>query len=320
MVIGSRSCGNATVDLDGLNQLSAAQLGIFTRAQAESFGATDSLVRHAVRTGRWTRELPAVDGPAGHRDSWRRRLWAAHLHAGGAPIGMDSAGRVHRYPQARRGTVDLLVAPTQVRPPDGVRWFRRADLQPEDLVVLPGLPPVTTPLRTAMDLAGPMHVATLRLLVEHGPLERHYRTVDLAILLDRVRRSGKRGVRKMALVLDDLGPGDSLSRSQLERLGDGVIDRADVPPPVHEHPLPSERGRRGFVDRCWPDAKMIVEFDGRRWHHRFQQALQDADRRAEAQTLGWDTTVLLWEHCEGDPDRSSRIIELIYEQRMALRG
>lgn len=183
---------------------------------------------------------------------------------------------------------------------------------------VPGLPPVTTPARTAIDLAGRMHVATLRQLVEHGLTEKHYRTVDLGMLLDRVRRPGKNGVRRMAQVLDDLGPGDGLPHSELERLGDEVIARADVPAPVHEYPLPSERGRRGFVDRCWPEAKMIVEFDGRKWHHRFQQALQDADRRTEAQTLGWETTPMLWEHCRGDPDRSVRQLELIYAERMAL--
>ncbi len=309
------------MDVTAFNQLSAAQLGTFSLTQVRALGATPAGVHTEVTTGRWERLHPAVYGLAGHHQSWRRALWAAHLHAGeDCPVGMDSAGRIHGYPQAFRGTVDLLVATDMTRPPDHVRWFRRSDVEPDDILELPGLPPVTSPVRTVIDLAGRMHVATLRLLVEHGLVERHYRIVDLGMLLDRVRRSGKNGVRRMGQVLDDLGPGEGLSRSELERLGDAVISSSSIPMPVHEHPLPSERGRHGFVDRCWPEAKWIVELDGRKWHHRFQQALQDADRRTEAQTMGWETTQLLWEHCQGDPERTARSLELIYADRMRLFG
>lgn len=305
--------------MDGFHCLSAAQQGMFSRAQVLGLGATDAMIRHQLQVGRWRVELPSVYGLAGHREGWQRRLWAAHLNAGeDSPVAMDSAARVHGYPQAFRGTVDVLVPCDRGRPPEGVRWFRRSDLLPEDVVAMPGMPPVTSPARTVVDLAGRMHVATLRLMVEHGVNERHFRTVDVAVLLQRVRRSGKNGVRRLAQVLDDLGPGDGIPRSQLERLGDAVIACAKLPPPVHEHPLPSARGRRGFVDRCWPEAKLIVEFDGRKWHHRFQQALADADRRLEAQALGWETSQLLWEHCDSDTERTAEVLTLIHAERLRL--
>jgi len=309
------------MDIAAFNELSSTQHGTFSLQQVRALGATNAAVHAAVIAGRWERHHRGVYGLAGHHRSWRRSLWAAHLHAGeNCPVGMDSAGRIHGYPQAYRGTIDLLVTTEMVRSPEHVRWFRRSDVRPEDVVHIDGLPPVTSPARTAVDLAGRMHIATLRQLVEHGLNEHHYRTVDLGILLDRVRRSGKNGVRRMGQVLDDLGPGEGLSRSELERLGDSVIASSSIPTPVNEHPLPSERGRRGFVDRCWPEAKWIVEFDGRKWHHRFQKALQDADRRAEAQTMGWETTQLLWEHCSGDAERTSHMLELIYTDRMRLIG
>lgn len=307
------------MDPKSFNELSSRQRGVFARSQVESLGATDAAIRHELGVGRWREELPSVYGLAGHHDGWRRRLWIAHLHAGdGTAIGMDSAGRIHGYPQAWRGTLDVVVASMQSRPPVGVRWFRRADLLPKDIVDLEGLPPLTSPARTVVDLAGRTHVATLRLMVEHGLVERHYRTVDLAVLLDRVRRSGKNGVRRLAQVLDDLGPGEGVSRSELERLGDSVITASGLPSPEREHPLPSARGRKGFVDRCWPEAKLIVELDGRKWHHRFQQALADADRRLEAQALGWQTSALLWEHCDSDADRTAEVLRTIYDERARL--
>ena len=88
-----------------------------------------------------------------------------------------------------------------------------------------------------------------------------------------------------------------------------------------EHKQASKKARKaGLLAEHERLEKRIVEFDGRKWHHRFQKALQDADRRAEAQTMGWETTQLLWEHCSGDAERTSHMLELIYTDRMRLIG
>ena len=289
------------MDLEGFALLSAKQYGTFTREQVMALGATRGGVRQQLESGRWAIELPSVYGLVGHRDSWRRRLWAAHLHAGpDSVLSHDSAGRIQGADEVFANTIDLIVPSNRNQAPPGVRWHRRTDLGDGDVVTRPGLPPMTSPARTAVDLAGTIQIARLRQFVEAGATARRFTLAEVGAVLDRVRRSGKRGVRKLATVLDDLGPGDDLPHSELEKLGDEVLELAGLPTPQHEYPLPNERGRRGFVDRCWPEARLIVEFDGRRWHHRFQQALQDADRRLEAQALGWETTPLLWEHCTSD--------------------
>jgi hypothetical protein len=307
------------MDTDALARLSAEQYGVFSRTQLLGLGASEGYIRHQLSSGRWRVELPSVYGLVGHRQSWRRRLWAAHLHAGpDSVIAMCSAGRIHGAEQVPVGMVDLIVSIDRARPPAGVRWYRRIDLEPSDVVRIPGLPPVTSPARTAVDLAAMLHVARLRLMVESGAAQGRYTLGEVGALLDRVRRSGKRGVRRLATVLDDLGPGDGIARTELERLGDGVLAAAGLPAPTHEHPLPNERGRTGFVDRCWTDAKLIVEFDGRKWHHRFQQALQDADRTLEARVLGWETLRLLWEHCSSDGERTARQLATIYADRRSL--
>ncbi len=307
------------MDVDALARLSAEQHGTFSRDQVTALGATEGVIRRQLDARRWEIVLPSVYGLVGHRTGWRRLLWAAHLHAGPeSVIGMRSAGRLHGYRQVAAGAVDVIVPVDHVRSPAGVRWFRRLDLEPGHVTRVPGLPPITTPARTAVDLAGMLHVARLRLLVEAGAVAGDFELGDVGAVLDRVRRSGKPGVRKLARVLDDLGPGEGLPRSELERLGDAVLARTGLPVPDHEHPLPNERGRRGFVDRCWPDARLVVEFDGRKWHHRFQQALQDADRTLEAQVLGWQTLRLLWEHCSSDAERTARQLATIHAERLAL--
>ena len=158
------------------------------------------------------------------------------------------------------------------------------------------------------------------MLVEQGLAERRFTLPEVGAVLGRVRRRGKPGVKKMAQVLDDLGPGDGIPHSELERLLDHVRELTGLPAPVHEHVLPNERGRTGFVDRCWPEAKLIVEGDGRKWHHRFQQALADNDRTLEAQALGWETSRLLWERLHHDAEGTAGTLREVYRRRIELLG
>ncbi len=307
------------VDVDGLGALAARQHGTFSLQDLRDLGVSTAAIRHRVAAGRWTRELPRVYGLVGHHQSWERRLWIAHLNAGpDSVIATNSAARLQGAAEAFADRIELLVPGNRGKAPPGVRWQRTIDLVEDDIVRVDGLPPMTTPARTAVDLAGWITINRLRRFVESGVLERRFTLIEVGAVLGRVRRSGKPGVTKLCRVLDDLGPGDGLTRSELERLGDGVIRLAGLPAPVREHPLPNERGRRGFVDRCWPDAKLIVEFDGRKWHDRNQQRLADADRRLEAQSLGYETSQILWEHASGDRDRTATLLSTIHRQRLLL--
>jgi hypothetical protein len=124
----------------------------------------------------------------------------------------------------------------------------------------------------------------------------------------------------MEQVLDELGPGSSIPRSHLERLGDLVIARAGLPTPLHEAALPGRGALQGRVDRCWPELRWIVEFDGRSWHARRQQMALDAQRDLEALAAGYATSRLLWEHVDGDPDGSAELLRLIAERRRSDLG
>ncbi len=309
------------MDEDEFRRLSARQHGTFSLAQVRRLGATDATVNQRLASGRWTRLLPRVYGLAGHRDSWHRSLWAAHLNAGDdSVLATHTAARIHGAEEAFAGRVELLVRGARGKAPPGVTWRRTVDLVDDDIVVLDGLPPLTSPARTAVDMAALLGTARLRRLVESGVVEHRFTLVEVGAILGRIRRSGKPGVRRMCDVLDDLGPGERMARSELERVGDRLIDLAGLPAPVHEHPLPNERGRVGFVDRCWPRAKWIVEFDGRSWHDRRQQRLADADRRLEAAALGYETSQILWEHAHGDPERTVELLRSIHRSRMELHA
>lgn len=294
------------------------QHGVIARRQALDAGAAPWLIRRELQAGRWEELAPAVYGLCGHRRSWRRALWVAHLHAGPESlVSHESAGRLQGFSQLPAGRVVVSVPHRRRHAPAGVRWRRVDDLGPGDVSSIDGLP-VTSLARTVVDLAATTGLARLRLVAEQAVIEGGATTADLGAVLDRVRRRGKPGVARMASVLDDLGPGQDLPRSELERLADRVTELAGLPVPSHEHPLPNEKGRTGFVDRCWEEAMWILEADGRRWHSRRQQMLADADRTLESQALGYETTRLLWEHAQSDPSGTATLLRSIYSQRVAL--
>ena len=295
-----------------------SQRGVVTRAQALGAGMTTSGVRTEVRNGRWNRAAPGVYVLNGSATTWEQALWIAHLHLGAdSCISHEAAGRLHGLPEAPGGIVSLSV-PHGRRPRLSDARVRRVDdLEQDHVVRLDGLPTTTLP-RTIVDLSSVLHIARLRLLVERVVIERRTSLAQVGATLAGLRRQGKPGVTLLCRVLDDLGPGDGIPNGELERLFDDCVTRSGLPVPLHEHPLPGFGARTGFVDRCWPDARLIVELDGRKWHSRRQQVLADHDRALQAQAAGFETTRLLWEHVHSDGTRTATTLRSIYERRTAL--
>lgn len=295
--------------------LAARQHGVVSRVQLLDAGIALHRVASMVRSGRMEKVAPAVYEFPGSANTWLRRLWIAQLHAGpSSVISHESAARLHSFPQAPAGVVALSVARRHSLP--NVTWHRVDDLAPEDVVDVHGLR-VTSPPRTAFDVAGVFGAVRLQRLLEHGVNEGKFTLAEVGVVLGRLRRQGKRGVVMLETCLDALD-GRPMSRSELERLLDIVIEMAGLPTPEHEFPLPSIDGTVGFVDRCWPLLRWIVEADGRRWHARRQQMAADMHRSNSAAALGYLTTRLMWEHVVHDPRGTATLLRSIYEERLQL--
>lgn len=309
-----------SISAEPVSDLLQVQHGVISLRQTRELGMSDKERRWRVESGRWERLAPSVYGIVDHRPSWRRALWVAHLWAGPeSVVSHEPAGRLHRYAQVPAGLVALTVPRSSRHGPPGLRVHRTDDLARSEVVLIDGLP-ITSPARTVVDLAAVLGVARLRPLIEDQVVSKRLSLATIGAALDGVRRRGKPGVRRLSRVLDDLGPGDELPRSELERLLDRVIGLAGLPAPLHEHALPGRGAVVGFVDRCWPAAGLIVEGDGRRWHTRRQQTLLDATRTLEAQAVGFETSRLLWEHLAHDPHGTATLLRAVHDGRCELLG
>ena len=162
---------------------------------------------------------------------------------------------------------------------------RTKDLYWEDLTEVRGLP-VTTQLRTAVDMAALLRRRTLEWLVDDLLAANAFTLDELADRFRRITRRGKPGMANLRWVLAARGPGYVPPASRLERLLIDVLVGGGLPEPVRQHPLPSRLGP-GRVDVAYPHVRLLIEADSRRWHTRVADFETDRQRDNEATVLGW---------------------------------
>ncbi|EHI12063.1 type IV toxin-antitoxin system AbiEi family antitoxin [Mycolicibacterium thermoresistibile] len=166
------------------------------------------------------------------------------------------------------------------RPPDGIRtWSDRVtDLE---IDVVDGVP-VTTPARTALDLAcrypQDRAVAAIDALANATRLK----LADIELIAERFR--GRRGIRDARAVLDLVDPGAESPRETRLRL---LVMRHGFPRPQTQIPIHDEYGRLvAVVDLGWEDLKIAMDYDGH--HHRDPDRFnRDIRRHDEITELGW---------------------------------
>jgi Protein of unknown function (DUF559) len=202
----------------------------------------------------------------------------------------------------RLDRVQITVA-RRVRPRDGIRVYV-AELPRSEWRWREGMR-VTTPERTILDLA-----ATLR----SDNVFR--RTVHEALVQRRVSEHGLRraiethpghpGVKRLAAELQD---GAKPTRSSLEDRGVEILrSRRDFPRfETNVHPPGTPKGVE--VDVYFPAQRLVIEFDGSRYHDTPYRRKKDAEKRAVVGAAGLKHLRLTDE--DADPANEERTVQKI---------
>jgi very-short-patch-repair endonuclease len=85
-------------------------------------------------------------------------------------------------------------------------------------------------------------------------------------------------------------------------------------------PLPGRGAIEGVVDGGYPDARLVIEADGRRWHSRVRDMRSDYARVAEAARVGWQTLRFLYEQIIGNPDEVCAVVRDVRAVRVGSRA
>jgi hypothetical protein len=174
---------------------------------------------------------------------------------------------------------------------------------------------VTTVSRTLFDLAAHLHPSRLGYVLDDALATRSTSLAQVGQVLTESSRRGRKGGPALARLLDARS-GEPVARTRLERMLDDVIAASGLPRPICEYPLPTDGSMTGFVDRAFPEALLIVEADGRRWHSRVSDLARDRARDRRAAKKGWQTIRVLHEELVDDPDGVARDLVDVLHRRI----
>ncbi|WP_420108263.1 hypothetical protein [Mycolicibacter arupensis] len=195
-------------------------------------------------------------------------------------IAGQSAAALHRASWVDdRQPAELLY--DRRRPPGGVTtWSDRVEA--DEVELIEGMP-VTTPARTALDLACRYRLGSAVAAIDALARATRLTMADVESLARRY--PGRRGIRRARRALDLVDAGAESPRESWLRL---LVIRAGFPPPRTQIPVYDEWTQLGAVlDLGGADITVGLDYEGD--HHRTSQRQFNKDiRRHEAVTgLGW---------------------------------
>jgi very-short-patch-repair endonuclease len=257
------------------------QHGVVSVGQLRALGIGEDAVRGRVRAGRLHRLHRGVYA-VGHLALSREATWMAAvlacagrrgeeedtgpvLAAWGAAISHRSAAVSWGLLPSRQGPVDISVPTSGGRAKrGGIRLHRSKTLLPEAVTLHDGIP-VTTPARTISDLRRVAGGSGRQALVSRWELRRAMRQADVLGLHIGEETSCDR------------------TRSDLERDFLRLCRRCGLP-------VPEVNVRIGahLVDFLWPEAMLVVETDGYRYHRGRTAFEDDRARDLDLRGSGYD--------------------------------
>jgi hypothetical protein len=268
-----------------------------TFAQLRAAGLSRQQVWRRVEAG-WLLPRHHEVFAVGHVPRTRESRWHAAVLALGdeAVLSHRSAGARWRIVRGATPTEVLVPSMLDRRPRDGI-LVHRAQVPREHITTRDGIP-VTTLLRTLLDLATVMKTRQLARAFEEAQVLHHLPPEPLAA--EVLSRRGYRGNAHLRAVLD--GAVDPARvRSILELRFLRLCAAHGIPRPEVNVPIGP-----WTVDFLWPDQNLAVETDGTDFHR--TPAKRDRDRRKDAYLTSHSLSVtrLTWADVTERPQATAR--------------
>jgi hypothetical protein len=194
---------------------------------------------------------------------------------------------------------------------EGIAAHTSTTLLPRDIEPVEGIR-CTTVARTLLDLAEVLDRRGLERVCEQAEI---LRVFDLRQVEDVLARAhGRRGAKKLAAVLDDLRPGSTLTRQDLEERFLALCRQADLPRPEVNAWIP--HGATGSeADFMWRAQRLDVELDGRDVHMTPQAFERDRLRDQHLQVQGWRVVRFTGRQLTDDPRRVAEAVRALLAVR-----
>ena len=267
--------------------MAARQRGLVTREQLLDAGLTPDAIDGRLHSGRLHsvhRGVYAVGHPALAPLAAEQ---AALLACGpGSVLSHLTAAVLWELLPAAGPAIHVTVTGGRMpRPPAGVRLHRAAVLEPARREGLP----VTTPVRTLLDLAATATAPQLARALNDAQVRR---LISIDELL--AAAAGRRGAHALRTALEDH---HGYTRSRAERQLLALVKRAGLP-----RPRTNVRVEGFEVDAHWPEARLVVEVDAYGTHGTRTAFERDRLRDARLQSAGFRVLRITWSQLTQRPE------------------
>jgi very-short-patch-repair endonuclease len=280
----------------------ARQFALITAKQARAVGISAQAVARRIASGEWTRVLPRVYRLTAAEVSLRQWALAPVLWAGdGALASHTTAAALEGFTGVRSPRLAEIWVPARCKiRSDAVRVHRGTRLDRADRTTLDGIP-VTTPIRTLIDISGRLEDPKLSSLLEDLLRRGVITEARLRARLAALRSSGRTGAGRLAALLDARGDGRPLE-SELEALVWQIIVSTGVRLPERQYWITGAH-QRYRLDFAWPDLKLGLECEGFEHHGGHVEWHNDRTRYAELADLRWRVIPVTWHAATRERDR-----------------
>jgi len=288
------------VDADhSLALLAETQHGLVTRRQALERGLSARAIQGRLESGRWERMFRGVFRIAGTEASYRQWVRSATLAAGTEAVASHrSAATLIGLPGTARW-LEVTIPPSRRMDVDGI-IVHRAHLVPRDRCSI-DLIPVTTPVRTLLDLAGELSEQRLGTVLDHALGNRLVTRAELEQRLADLRSRGRRGLGVLAGLLAarpvSARPIQAGFESRLLR----ALTAAGLPLPSPQYGVALPSGRMASVDFAYPEVLLAIEADSYVHHSTLTGWSRDRARNNGLVALGWAVLPITWDLLTKDP-------------------
>jgi very-short-patch-repair endonuclease len=241
--------------------------------------------------------------------SWRQTLLVARFVWGaGAVVSHRAAAALWRLLGFNEAIVELTV-PEKRKRTHGPGVIHRGLLLPRDVTVLDSIP-VTVPARTLFDIAAVAPYEAVEEALDDALYRRMVTIPTLRRRLDLVARSGRPGVAAMRSLLEARDPSAAVPQSTFETRLLRHLKRQGLPAPIRQFPVHDEEGLIGRIDFAWPDARLLLEADSRRWHSDPERFESDRIRRNRLTVAGWRILHATWRQLDRNPTAILNAVEI----------
>jgi very-short-patch-repair endonuclease len=288
--------------------------GVITRGEAVALGISPRTLRRRVSDGVLIDLQPGVLALPGAPDAHLLDLHAACRKLN-AVASHESAAYVHGLdrPGWTKPTVSVPVRRTKDLA--GVTVHQLTDIAATHVVEIDGLR-VTNPERTIVDLAAVVSERRLARILDNGLAAGIVDFDLLSRLFGQLGRRGKPGTSKLRKLLEARGPNLVAPESELERRLLLVLGDSGLPEPVRQFRSEWLRPVNGRVDLAYPDRRLLIEGDSRRWHTLMTAFENDRLRDNAAQLAGWRILRFTWLEITQNPERvASTVRRALQDQR-----